>query len=204
MAQSSTSESRPRRRWWLAIAGVPAATLLCAMLVGCDSWFYFPGAEIHGTPETYDLAVEEVTFAAPDGPDLHGWWVPAKGKAQGTIVYCHGNFANLTLHAKFVRWVPARGFNLLVFDYRGYGKSEGVVTRAGTVADAVAAIDLALRRDPKRTVVFGHSLGGAIGIVAASKRPQVRAIVVESTFPSYRAAAKCASPLNNTLSAGCP
>ena len=96
-------------------------------------------------------------------------------------------------------WLPARGFNLLLFDYRGFGRSEGEVTRAGTVADAVAAIDVALERDPKRTVVFGHSLGGAIGIVAAARRPRVRAIAVESTFPSYRAAARCSSSLLSLL-----
>ena len=199
MVGTQTRERSTPRRWWIPVVGVPAMVLVGASLVGCDGWFYYPNAEIHGTPESYDLAVEEVEFAAPGGPRLHGWWVPAKGAAQGTVVYCHGNFANLTLHARFVNWLPARGFNLLVFDYRGFGRSEGEITRAGTVDDAVAAIDVALQRDPKRTVVFGHSLGGAIGIVAAAKRPQVRAIVVESTFPSYRAAARCSSPLLSFL-----
>ena len=84
--------------------------------------------------------------------------------------------------------------SVLVFDYRGYGRSEGEPTREGLVDDAVAALDLALREEPDRTVVFGHSLGGAIAVVAASRRPAVRAVVAESTFPSFRAAARASAP----------
>jgi pimeloyl-ACP methyl ester carboxylesterase len=139
--------------------------------------------------------VEEVSFAAPDGPRLHGWLARANGKSLGTVVYAHGNHANLTHHARFVAWLPARGYDLLLFDYRGFGKSEGTVSREGTVADTVAAIDFALARDPERTFVFGHSLGGAVSIVAAARRPAVRAIAVESTFPTYRDAARATSRL---------
>ena len=160
-----------------------------------DGMFYRPDSVVHGTPESYGLKAEVVWFAATGGPRLHGWWTAADGEPLGTVVYCHGNHANLTHHARFVAWLPSRGFNLLVFDYRGYGQSEGTVSRAGTVEDTLAAIDFALDRDPERTVVFGHSLGGAVGIVAAARRPAVRAVVAESTFPSYRDAARGVAPL---------
>jgi fermentation-respiration switch protein FrsA (DUF1100 family) len=175
---------------------VSSVTLLLAvcLLHGCNSWFYYPNQEIYGSAASYGLDAQDVAFAAPGGPRLHGWWTPARGEVQGTVVYCHGNYGNLTHHAGIVRWFPDRGFNLLIFDYRGFGRSEGSVDRAGTVLDAIAAIDFALARDPHRTVVFGHSLGGAIGLVAAASRPAVRAIAVESTFYSYRAAARCAVP----------
>ena len=84
--------------------------------------------------------------------------------------------------------VPA-GFNLLVFDYRGYGRSEGKPTRAGTVRDGHAALDYLLSRDdvePQRIVAFGQSLGGAVAAVVAAERSELRAVVLDSTFADYR------------------
>lgn len=159
-----------------------------------DGLFYHPDAEVYGTPADYGPLVEEVSFAAPGGPRLHGWWMPAAGQSLGTVVYCHGNAANLTRHARYVSWLPARGYSVLLFDYRGYGESAGTVTRAGTVADATAAIDFALSRDPERVVVFGHSLGGAVGLRAAADRPAVRGVIAESTFSNYRGIARAKTP----------
>lgn len=164
-------------------------------LLDTDRFFYYPDDEVHGTPAEYGVDVEDVEFAAPGGPRLHGWWIDAEGASKGTVVYCHGNAANITLHARYVAWLPKRGYSVLAFDYRGYGRSEGAPSREGTVDDAVAAIDFALARDPGRTLVFGHSLGGAVGVVAASRRSEVRAVVAESTFPSYRAVARASVPL---------
>lgn len=171
------------------------ACLLFGLLACCaDGLFYHPDSVVYATAAGYGLEVEEVRFAAPGGPLLHGWWMPAKGASRGTVVYCHGNAANLTLHARYVAWLPKRGYSVLAFDYRGYGKSGGVVTRAGTIADAIAAIDFALARDPERVVVFGHSLGGAVGLRAAAERPAVRGVVAESTFSNYREIARAKAP----------
>ena len=110
------------------------------------------------------------------------------------MVFCHGNARNLTWHVRYVAWLAERGFDVLVFDYRGYGASDGEPTRSGVVRDAVAAIDFALAREPERTVVFGHSLGGAIALSAVARRPAVRAVVAENTFPSYREVASATVP----------
>ena len=180
--------------------------LLAALAIGyvvlwsiADSLFYYPNQNIYGTGEELDSRPKDIAFAAPSGPRLHGWWLAPHGKHRGTVVYCHGNAANLTLHARYAEWLTKKGFAVLLFDYRGYGKSAGSPTRDGTVADAIAAIDYALARDPNRTLVFGHSLGGAIAIVASAQRPQVRAVVAESTFPSYRAIAASAAPALGAL-----
>jgi uncharacterized protein len=158
-------------------------------VVGFDGFFYYPDHRVYYTPDQFQLAFEDVTFRASDGVQLSGWWLPAAGQPKGTVVHFHGNAQNMTSHFMFVYWLPQAGYNLLVFDYRGYGKSSGRVTRAGTIRDGLAAIDYALARpdvDPQRLFVFGQSLGGAVAIVAAAQRPQVRAVAVDSTFSRYR------------------
>jgi uncharacterized protein len=154
-----------------------------------DSLFYRPVGRHVPPPSELGVVAEEVTFSADGGPLLHGWWFPAVGEVRGTVVYCHGNRGHLGFHVDWVKWLPSHGYQVLLFDYRGYGKSDGQPTRAGTVCDAIAAIDFALARDAKRVVVYGHSLGGAIAISAVAQRSQVRGVIAESTFPSYRAAA---------------
>lgn len=171
--------------------------VLCAasLFVGCtDSLFYRPGNAFVPTPSELGLFAEQVIFASPNGPKLHGWWLSAAGAVQGTVVYCHGSTGHIGHHVEWIKWLPAHGFQVLTFDYRGYGNSGGTPTRRGTIDDAIAAIDFALSRDPSRVVVFGHSLGGAIGINAVAERSAVRAIVAESTFPSYREAARGSVP----------
>jgi fermentation-respiration switch protein FrsA (DUF1100 family) len=182
------------------------AMLLLLLIMNGDRLFYFPGGRVYATPAGFGLVgPEEVPLSAPGGPALHAFWFAAEknggGPARGTVVYCHGNSHNMTHHLRFVAWLPKRGFNLLAFDYRGFGKSVGSagITREGTVADTLAAIDFSLARDPARTVVFGHSLGGAVAIVATARRPAVRALAVECTFPSYRKVARAALPLLGPL-----
>ncbi len=154
-----------------------------------DRLFYFPTRHVYGRPETYGLAYESVRFPSADGVSLHGWFFPAEGEAAGTVVHCHGNAGNITGHFEHVRWLPAQGWNVFCFDYRGYGESAGQPTRAGTIADAGAAIGYVCGRsdvDAGRVVLLGQSLGGAIGIVVAARTPSVRAVAVEGAFSNYR------------------
>jgi predicted alpha/beta-fold hydrolase len=107
-----------------------------------DHWFYHPTQYEYGYPEDEDLAYESVRF--PSGDErLHGWFFPAASDPKGTVIHCHGNAGNITGHFQFVAWMPSCGWNVLVFDYRGFGRSTGRPTRAGTVADVNAAIDYA-------------------------------------------------------------
>lgn len=163
------------------------------LLRGCDGAFYYPSRTTWFSPEEFGISrFEDVYFSTRDGIRLHGWWAPAVREARGTVIHFHGNAENITNHIALSAWLPGAGYNLLIFDYRGYGRSEGSVTRAGTILDGHAAIDYALSRtevDRERLFVFGQSLGGAVAFYVVAERPEIRALVIDSSFPSYRAIA---------------
>jgi len=159
---------------------------------GCVSgMFYQPDRQVYDTPDRHGLKYEEVTFRSKDGTLLSGWFIPATGRSRGTVIHFHGNAQNMTSHFGFVSWLPAQGFNLFVFDYRGYGKSGGSPNRRGVFEDSLAALDyLAGRPDVERDrlLVLGQSLGGANAIAAIGSRPLagIRAVAIDSAFASYR------------------
>jgi len=158
-----------------------------------DRWFYHPSQAVYAAPEEIDLPYESVHFAS-GALTLHGWFFPATGagEAKGTIVHCHGNGGNITGHFKFIAWLPAMGWNVFAFDYRGFGRSEGDPTRAGTIADAHAAVEYVQSRPDvasDRVVVLGQSLGASVAIVVAAQRDDLAGAVIEGAFSSYRGAA---------------
>jgi len=174
--------------------------LALAWLTGCvQGAFYHPDRVLYDTPARLGLEYEQVTFESKDGTRLVGWFIPARGyadpkRAKGTVVHFHGNAQNLSAHWQFVDWLPQRGFNLFVFDYRGYGASQGSPEPKGVFEDSLAALDYVRARpdvDPERLLVLGQSLGGtnAIAAVGSGNRAGVRAIAIESTFFSYSAIA---------------
>jgi fermentation-respiration switch protein FrsA (DUF1100 family) len=173
------------------VLAVAAALIVALRLLGAaDRLFYFPTRDVYRPVERWEPRPEDVWFSAPDGPRLHGWlFRGAGGGARGLVVHAHGNAGNLTGHAELSVFLCAAGFDVLAFDYRGYGRSEGAPTRAGTVADTGAALDwAAARAGGGRVLLFGQSLGAARGLVAAAERPEsVAAIVAEAGFTTHRA-----------------
>lgn len=177
------------------VLGLAIVVLFCSM-TGCVSrMFYYPDREVHGSPADAGLAFEEVRFASRDGTALTGWFVPAKGAATGTVVHLHGNAMNMTAHFSFVDWLPARGFNVFAFDYRGYGASAGTPDRKGVYEDSLAALEHVRTRpdvDRTRIVVLGQSLGAAnaLAVLGREGTHGVRAVVADSAFFSYRSIVK--------------
>lgn len=147
---------------------------------------YYPEKEIHTTPaDKLKLDYEDVDIKTPDGKTLNGWFIPAKD-ATATVIYYHGNAGNISDRIHRVAFFYDMGFNLLIFDYRGYGKSEGWPSENGLYKDALAAYDyLAARRDvdKDKIIIYGKSLGGAVAIETATKR-KAAALVIESAFAS--------------------
>jgi fermentation-respiration switch protein FrsA (DUF1100 family) len=134
-------------------------------------------------PQSRGIAAEDVWFETEDGVRLHGWWIP-NPEAKVTIVYCHGNFGSIAERVDILGEMRAFGANLFVFDYRGYGRSEGSPTTAGISIDVRTAIDHVRETrgvELDRLVLLGHSLGGAIAIEGARQR-QVAGLIVQSSF----------------------
>lgn len=159
------------------------------LMIGCDSLFYYPNRHVYDLPREHGLNCESVSFKNRDGHKLHGWFFPARCRPAGTLIHLHGNAGNITGHFQHVAWLPQAGWNVLAFDYRGYGQSEGRMTRAGSIADAHAALDYLLSRpdvDRSRIAAFGQSLGGAIGIVLAAERSEIRGLATDGAFDDYR------------------
>src|SRR5687767_7231535 len=117
------------------------AMVFAALTGGCaERFFFYPDQHVYTTPQAEGLLAEEVLVPGPDGIQLHGWWLPAQGDIHGTVLHVHGNAANISNHLPLVAWLPAAGFNVLTFDYRGYGRSSGKPTIQGLVDDTRAAL----------------------------------------------------------------
>ncbi len=178
--------------------GSLASTLGCARLV--NAFLYFPERSLSGAPGAVGLAYEELRFAAEDGPELHGWWVP--GQRQGpAILFFHGNAGNISHRLDILRRLYDRvGLSVLIFDYRGYGKSSGSPSEEGLFADARAARALLRARgwDRDGVVLYGRSLGAAVALHAAVEDPPL-GCVLEAPFTSLEDMARLHYPVLSQL-----
>jgi uncharacterized protein len=163
-----------------------AYLLLVLMLAILQSRLvYFPTRALEATPAQAGLAYEDVWLTTEDGVRLHGWWVPAED-ALGTVLFFHGNAGNISHRLASLLTFHRLGYATLIFDYRGYGRSESSPSEEGTYRDADAAWrHLVEERGiaPERIALFGRSLGGAVAAALAEKETP-GAIILESTFTS--------------------
>ncbi|HUS46606.1 MAG TPA: alpha/beta hydrolase [Phycisphaerae bacterium] len=146
---------------------------------------YWPDRRIEATPRKVGLAYQDVTFTSEDGVKLSGWHVPAPNH-RGTVLFCHGNGGNISHRLESIEVFHRLGLSVFIFDYRGYGQSEGSPSEEGTFRDAEAAWQYVvgpLGDSPDDVVVFGRSLGGAVAAHLARSRT-ARALIVESAFTS--------------------
>jgi len=142
-------------------------------------------------PDLYDVDVENCSFESADGVKLHGWFA-SNPAAKQTMLWCHGNAGNISDRLQNLARFAELPVNVFIFDYRGYGKSQGKPDEKGVYLDAEAAYDFLVRDkgvEPQNIVLFGRSLGGAIAVELASKRTCGK-LIVESTFTSISDMAK--------------
>ncbi len=155
---------------------------------------YCPMKEVVYTPDGLGLDFENVVFSSSDGVRLHGWYIPCK-KAQFTLLYCHGNGGNIMHCLDSINVFYNMGLSCFIFDYRGYGNSEGKTTEEGTYLDVMSAykwLTEAKRIPPEKIILFGSSLGASIAAQLASMRSRglagkvkAAALVIESGFTSF-------------------
>lgn len=160
-----------------------------------NKFIFFPFKYPQGywQPETFGLQAEDCYFRTADGYQLHGWFFPNEN-ALATLLWCHGNAGNITDRLDNLANLTKLPINVFIFDYRGFGRSEGVPNEKGVYLDAEAAYDyLASREDVQqdKIILFGRSLGGAVAVDLASKRPGA-GLILESTFTSAKDMAKSA------------
>ena len=178
-------------------AGFVAFSLV--LLAGCyveEQFIFFPSAEISRTPRNYGLAFDDVYFKAKDGVTLNGWFVPHPA-ASTTLLWFHGNGGNIGHRSEHLRLLHDKlKTHVFIFDYRGYGKSEGRPTEQGTYKDAAAALAYLRSRKEvhsKQIVFFGQSLGAAVATELAA-RESCLALILEAPFASIRDMARIVFP----------
>lgn len=185
-------------------------------------WFeranlYSPAAQHEAHPGTYGLPYLDFYLQSPDGARPHAWYLdagePSNGKlplppalqaeplklgaaARPVIVIFHGNGGNISHRLDKARALRAMGLSVLLFDYRGYGKSQGRPTEKGLYLDGEAAAIEGLARaggDWRRLVYYGESLGCAVALETALRRPPA-ALILDSPFASTVAMGRAVFP----------
>lgn len=174
--------------------------LYAVVLVSCENRiiyhpYKYPEGEWSASANSA-LRVEEVWFRAADGVKLHAWYFPSEDP-RATVLFFHGNAGNLTHRVENIKHLTPLGLNVFIFDYRGYGKSEGSPGEAGLLQDSQAAYDTLVKTrnvPPETLILFGRSLGGAFAADVAFKNPAA-GLILESAFTDARDMARKMFPI---------
>lgn len=156
---------------------------------------YFPEPQVSATPAVFDLPFDEVTLTTSDNVQLHGWFIPGE-EGKPVVLFFHGNAGNISHRLDNIRLLHKLGVAVLIFDYRGYGKSQGTPSETGLTKDALAALNWLQTNgwQPEHIIYFGRSLGAAVAVNLADQQKPAR-LVLETPFTSIRAMGRQHYPL---------
>lgn len=146
---------------------------------------FIPYQDIVATPSDLGLKFEDINFKTQDGTSLNGWFIPAEN-AKHTVLFCHGNGGNISHRLDTISLYNKLPLSVFIFDYRAYGKSTGVISEKGLYEDVAAAwnyLTETRKIAPKKIIIIGRSVGGAIAARAAAEHSP-GGLVLESTFTS--------------------
>jgi uncharacterized protein len=177
-----------RRSFWFRVVRIPILAYLGIIVVMVffeQSLVFFPTRYPDGAWHPSDLTFEDAEFRAADGTRLHGWFVPCDNP-RAVILFSHGNGGNLSHRADILRELHRLRAAVMIYDYRGYGRSEGSPDEPGILADARAARAWLAKRagiGEREIVQMGESLGGGVAVDLAAA-DGARGLVLISTFTS--------------------
>jgi alpha-beta hydrolase superfamily lysophospholipase len=172
--------------------------ILSLMCVSCTSLIYQPDKNLYAYPEQFKTKFDAVSFPSIDGTKLTAWKLLSKTpNPKNLVVFFHGNAQNLTAHFVNLVWLAEHGYDVLIFDYRGYGLSEGQPSPKGLSEDGLAFLNYGyndyVKGGYKKFIIYAQSLGGAVALKALedfSHREAVSLLVLDSTFLSPREVAR--------------
>lgn len=182
---------------WVILTFLMVALLIVMRPHALERFFvYYPDRTVTGDPSSIGFDFETLRITTDDGINLHGWYVPCPG-AKRTFLVLHGNAGNIGHRLPWTEILRKLNANVLIFDYRGYGRSEGEPFERGLYRDALAAAGWWRGREPQsdaKLILIGESLGGAVAVDLATHVP-VSGLILQSTFSSGRDMAKTLFPL---------
>ncbi|BBC25862.1 alpha/beta hydrolase [Pseudanabaena sp. ABRG5-3] len=170
--------------------------LAIALYFGQSNMVFMPSKDVLETPKSIGLKFEDIQITTKDNVNLSAWFVSAKDHdsiGKGVILFCHGNGGNIGNRVSYLPIFKDLGLATFLFDYRGYGKSEGQPSEQGTYKDVEAAWQYLTQErkiPPQKIIIYGESLGGAIASyiaqTTAQQNPQNSAagLILASTFTS--------------------
>jgi fermentation-respiration switch protein FrsA (DUF1100 family) len=156
---------------------------------------YAPYKPITAHPGTYGMKYWDLMIPTEDGAQINAWYVPLSPD-KPVILYSHGNGGNMSTRMEMVKRLREAGANVLLYDYRGYGRSPGTPTELGTYRDGEAAYRWLLQQPkikPENVVFFGESLGCGVAVELARRHPG-RGLILEAGFTSIVAMGKTIFP----------
>ncbi len=171
------------------------------LLAGCQNLtelYFYPDSAYRLTPDQLGLEYRALEFTAADGTALSAWWIPAQPQsaplsARGSLLYLHGNAENISTHIHNVAWLARAGYNLLLLDYRGFGRSGDTAALPGVLLDIDAAAGQLEALGTPPYFLLGQSIGASL---AAYWLPQVQtgpefcALILDAPFARYRSIAR--------------
>lgn len=166
--------------------------LACMLLsaCSCNKLFFYPQTQLLITPDQGGIEYETVKIVTEDNVTLHNWLIKPASQPKGRILFLHGNAENISTHIRSVYWLPQSGYEVLLMDYRGFGKSEGTPCLPDVFLDIEAGFEWLTKHNGKQLPIFllGQSLGATLAAYSVGSHPEweLAGVILDAPFASYR------------------